>query len=94
MAIKSEISWKRRTREGVRVEVYARRFGGVWKFHMRSQRYEEWTPIDDPSLEDWQHLLDAIRRRVPRRLFPPQEVTRVLQEIRERYPEYAEGDTL
>ncbi len=87
MAIKSEISWTRRAEDGVRIEVYARRFGGRWSFYSRARRNENWQAIPDASLEDWLHLLDGIRRRVPRRLFPPDEINRVRQAILERYPE-------
>lgn len=87
MAIKSEISWTRRNEEGEKIEVYARRFGGQWKFHTRQRRHDIWQPVDPVPLEDWLELADAIRRRVPRRLYPPDELARVEQEIRNRFPE-------
>jgi hypothetical protein len=87
MSIKSEISWKRRTETGEKLQFYARRFGGEWRFHVRSRRFEDWQPLDPVPLEDWLELLDAIERRIPRRLFPPEEAARVRRMIRERYPE-------
>lgn len=87
MAIKSEISWRRRTDEGEKVEVYARRHGGDWKFHERPGRHDDWQPIAKPTLEDWLTLLEAVERRVPRRLYQPGEVLRIRQAIRDRFPE-------
>ena len=88
MAIKSEICWNRKDDEGEKLEVYARRFGGEWQFHSRRRRNEIWQPIPKPSLEDWLELADAIRRRIPRRLYPPIELDRVVQEIRQRFPDF------
>ena len=88
MAIKSEISWKRLGTDGKRREIYARRFGGEWRFHHRERRHDVWQAMPDPPLEDWLHLLDALERRVTRRLSTPAELARVLQAIRERHPEY------
>lgn len=87
MAIKSEISWRRHQEDGTKVEVYARRFGGEWRFHERPGRHDEWQPIPQPSLDDWLALLDAVQRRVPRRLFPPDEPPRIARMIRDRFPE-------
>lgn len=87
MAIKSEIAWSRPSPEGFKIHVYARRYGGEWQFHTRLRRSEPWVPLPEPPLEDWNALLDAVRRRVPRRLFPPAEVVRIERMIRERFPD-------
>lgn len=87
MASKSEISWKRTDDLGNPVQVTARRFGGEWKFSSRSRRNDVWMPLSPVPLEDWFSLLEALRRRVPRRLCPPAEVQRVIATIRERFPE-------
>jgi hypothetical protein len=87
MAAKAEISWKRRTAEGERLEVYAHHVGNRWNFYVRSRRYEQWQPLAQPPLEDWLQLLDSIRRRVARRLLRPEEVDRVEKTIRESFPE-------
>jgi hypothetical protein len=84
---KAEISWTRRDDEGQRWQVYAQRFGGRWLFYARRRRFDEWQSQPNPPLEDWMELLDAVRRRVPRRRLPPVEVERVKQAIRERFPE-------
>lgn len=84
---KAEIGWRRVTAEGERVQVYARRVGGEWRFYIRSRRYERWEELPEPPLEDWLELLDAVRRRVVRRLFEPQEVDRLKRTIQERFPD-------
>ncbi len=52
---KAEISWRRITKDGIRV--------------------------------DWLKLLDAVQRRINRRLLPPEAEARVTKLIRERFPE-------
>jgi hypothetical protein len=92
MALKGEISWKRRTEDGERLEIYAHRVGTRWNFYVRQKRYDQWEPLERPPLEDWLQLLDSVRRRVARRLLRPEEVARVEKTIRETFPE-AELDT-
>ena len=84
---KAEISWKRVTLEGVRLQVYARHVGRDWRFFARERRYEQWQAVDDPPLEDWLALLDSVQRRINRRLLRPEEEARVKKTIVERYPE-------
>jgi hypothetical protein len=87
MASKAEISWKRITEDGERVAVYAKRVGDQWKFFMRGRRYDQWEAVAQPPLEDWLELLDAVQRRINRRLVRPEEEARVKKEIQERFPE-------
>lgn len=87
MSAKAEIGWKGRTPDGERREVYARRVGGLWRFHQRARRNEQWELLEDPPLEDWLTLLDAVERRVNRRLYPPEEPERIRQRIRGLFPE-------
>lgn len=83
---KAEISWKGRTEEGTKREVYAQRIGDRWKFFVREKRYDQWEVMPDPPLDDWLELLDGVRRRIARRLLRPEEEQRVKQAIAERYP--------
>jgi hypothetical protein len=84
---KAEISWKRVTEEGIRLQVYAQHVGRDWRFFARERRYDQWEAIADPPLEDWLELLDSIQRRINRRLLRPEEEGRVKKSIRERFPE-------
>lgn len=84
---KAEISWKRVTAEGEKFQAYAQHVGDRWKFYLRSRRFDQWQAVPEPVLEDWLHLLDAVRRRVNRRLLRPEEEQRVEKAIRERFPE-------
>jgi hypothetical protein len=87
MGVKSEITWRRRTPEGDRCEINARRVGKAWRFYLRQHRFEVWEPIDDPPLADWLELLDGVRRRIARQLLRPEEEPRLQRSIRERFPE-------
>jgi hypothetical protein len=84
---RAEISWKKRTEEGEKREVYAKHVGDQWIFHEREKRFDDWEPLAQPSLEDWLELLDGVRRRIGRRLLRPEEEERVIKAIRLRYPE-------
>jgi hypothetical protein len=84
---KAEISWKRRTPDGQRMEFYAQHVGDRWIFYHRERRVGIWTEMEHPPLEDWLALLDAIRRRAARRLLRPEEVGRVTKRISELFPE-------
>jgi hypothetical protein len=85
---KAEISWKRTTDEGVRLQVYVHLTGGQYRFHVRQQRYDRWEAVDDPPLEDWLELLDGVERRIRRRLLRPEEADRVRRCIRQRFPDH------
>ena len=84
---KAEISWKRITDDGIRLQVYAQHVGRDWIFYAREKRYDQWQAVPEPSLEDWLQLLDAVRRRINRRLLRPEEEARVEKTIREKFPE-------
>jgi hypothetical protein len=84
---KAEISWKRVTDEGLRLQVYAQHVGRDWRFFAREKRYDRWQAIPEPPLEDWLELLDAIQRLINRRRIKPDEEDRVKKTIREKFPE-------
>jgi hypothetical protein len=84
---KAEISWKRVTAEGVKLQVYARRVSRDWRFFARERRFDQWQPLPQPPLEDWLALLDAVRRLVNRRRLQPDDEDRVRRRIRERFPD-------
>jgi hypothetical protein len=84
---KAEISWKRVTDEGARLQVYAQHVGRDWLFFAREKRYDQWQAVKEPPLEDWLELLDAVQRLINRRRLRPEEEERVKKTIRERFPE-------
>jgi len=84
---KAEISWKTKSAEGVRREVYVHCVGQEWQFFARERRYDEWRPLGQPLLEDYVELLDCVQRRIARRLLKPEDEQRVRRMIREAYPE-------
>jgi hypothetical protein len=83
---RAEISWKKRTDEGQKREVYAKHVGNQWLFYHREQRFDDWEPLEQPPLDDWLELLDGVRRRIGRRLLRPEEEERVINAILLRYP--------
>ena len=87
MANKAEISWKRVTGEGQRLEIYAHHVGNRWIFYSRERRIGLYAETEEPPLEDWLELLDAVRRRIQRRKLRPEEEQRVEASIRQRFPE-------
>ena len=84
---KAEISWKRVTDDGVKLQVYAQHVGRDWRFFHREKRFDVWQPVKDPPLEDWMELLDAMQRLITRRRYQPDDEVRLRKQIRERYPE-------
>ncbi len=84
---KAEISWKRITSDGVKLQVYAQRVSRDWRFFAREKRFDQWQPVPDPPLEDWMELLDAVQRLITRRRLQPADEERLRRRIRERFPE-------
>jgi len=83
---KAEISWKGRTEDGLKREVYARRMGGRWNFFVRERRNDQWQEMETAPIEDWLELLDGVQRRINRRLLRPEEELRVKKRILELFP--------
>ncbi|MBM3877011.1 MAG: NADP-dependent isocitrate dehydrogenase [Verrucomicrobia bacterium] len=88
MAVKGEVGWTRRTPEGAKLKVIARRFGGDWHFYHQVQRFDDWEPVKDAPIEDWLELLDAVERRMHRRKHSPQDVAHVRRRLIEKFPEH------
>ncbi len=87
MANKAEISWKRTTEDGEKLQVYAYRANREWNFFHRSKRFDNWQAVKEPPLEDWLELLDAIQRLINRRRYQPDDEVLLRRQIRERFPE-------
>ncbi|HTI97749.1 MAG TPA: hypothetical protein VL527_02510 [Dongiaceae bacterium] len=84
---KAEVSWKRVTEEGEKIQVYAQRVSKDWRFFARAKRFDQWQPVPEPPLEDWLLLLDAVQRMITRRRLQPDDEERLRRRIRERFPE-------
>lgn len=84
---KAEISWRRTTEDGEKLQIYAQHIGDQWKFFRRGKRYDQWEAVKNPPLEDWLALLDSVERRISRRLQRPEEAARIKKAIQERFPD-------
>ncbi|MFO1488498.1 MAG: hypothetical protein U1F65_08470 [Verrucomicrobiota bacterium] len=84
---KAEVSWKRVTEEGQKLQVTAQRIGGEWKFSHRQKRFDQWMPVAEPPLEDWLELLDAVQRMITRRRLQPDHEKLIRRRILERFPD-------
>ena len=84
---KAEVSWKRETAEGQKLQVSAQRVSRDWRFFVRARRFDQWQSVPEPPLEDWLLLLDAVQRMVTRRRLQPDDEERLRRRIRERFPE-------
>lgn len=86
MAAKAEISWKGKNAEGIKREVYAQHVGNKWVFYAREKRFDNWELLEEPPLDDWLELLDAVQRRIQRLLLRPEEEVRLKKIITEKFP--------
>lgn len=84
---KAEISWKRVTEDGRKLQVNAQRVGGEWIFFHRERRFDQWQAVAEPPLEDWMELLDSVQRLISRRRLQPVHEEKVRRRIHEKFPE-------
>jgi len=84
---KAEVSWKRVAEEGVKLQVYAQRVGREWHFYSRERRFEQWQAVENPPVEDWLKLLDAVQRLITRRRLQPEHEAHIRRRIREQFPD-------
>lgn len=52
---------------GEKVYLEARHFAKEWNFFIRYKRRSEWEAVRYPTLAMWEHVLDALKRKYPRR---------------------------
>lgn len=89
---KAEISWRRVTDEGEKLQVYAQQVSNEWRFFHREKRFDVWQPVPEPPLEDWLALLEALRRSINRRRWMPKDEAHLMRRIRERFPDADLGE--
>ena len=80
---KAEISWKRATEDGRKLQVYARHVGREFHFFHREKRFDQWQSVSEPPLEDWLERLAAVRRLTARRRYQPDDEERLRWKNRE-----------
>lgn len=86
-AKKGEIGWRRVDEDGNRLRVCAEPSRDKWTFYAQIRRNDRWEVIKKPPLEDWLNLLDAVKRRVSRKLMQPADEKTLVRKIREKFPE-------
>ena len=86
VAGKGDIGWKRRDKDGKRLQIRAKKVGDRWLFQIRRKRFDDWHNHDAPPIEDWLELLEAVRRRIQRNLIPEIEEEYLMKTIREQFP--------
>jgi hypothetical protein len=84
---KAEISWKRVTEDGEKMQVYVQHVSREWRFFHRGKRFDTWQPVPEPPLEDWLALLDAVQRLITRRRYQPSDEDHLRRRIREKFPD-------
>ncbi len=84
---KAEISWKRVTEDGEKLQVYAQHIGREYHFFHRAKRFDVWQRVKEPPLEDWLELLDAVQRLINRLRYQPDDEEALRRLIRERFPD-------
>jgi hypothetical protein len=56
---RAEISWKMRTAEGEKREVYAKHVGNQWLFYDREKRFDDWQPLAQPASANQPQAVEA-----------------------------------
>ena len=84
---KAEISWKRVTEDGEKLQVYVQHVSREWRFYHRGTRFDYWQPVAEPPLEDWLELLNAVQRLITRRRYQPSDEEHLRRRIREKFPQ-------
>lgn len=83
---KTEVSWTREDAEGIKRRYTAHSVGGRWTFRTQAARFDPWTELAEPSLEDWLELLDGVERRVGRGLAQAREAAQLRRHVKGLFP--------
>jgi hypothetical protein len=75
--------WKEREEDGVKREVRASRFGGVWRLQSKRSDEESWTYYDRPLPADLLALKEVIEKKYRRRRATVEELLSVREMVRE-----------
>jgi hypothetical protein len=78
--------WTEREEDGMKREVRASRFGGVWRLQAKRANEESWTYYDHPLSADLLTLKDIIERKYRRRRATIDELLSVRKLLRDISP--------
>lgn len=88
--MRQTLGWKETDAEGQRWEVEAHHERNHWTFAKRTGRRGEWQPVGEPSVADWEQLLDLLARKHQRRRCAWRDVEEVqgfLKEAKSKEPQ-------
>jgi hypothetical protein len=75
--------WKERQEDGVKREVRALRFGGVWRLQSKRTDEQSWTYYDRPEPADLLALQEIIEKKYRRRRATVEELMSVREMVKE-----------
>jgi hypothetical protein len=79
--MRQTLGWTDRDEAGKKWEIEAYRNRNHWEFTRRANRRMEWEVIEEPSVTDWENLLDLIERKYQRRRCAWRDVEQVQKEL-------------
>jgi predicted metalloprotease len=82
--MRSQHIWTEKNEDGIKREVRATKFGGVWKWQAKVHGEELWTYYDVPLMEDLLALQDIIERKYRRRRATAEDVVAVKKLVADR----------
>ena len=83
----SQHIWTAKNREGRKREVRATKFGGAWRFQVKTTGDLEWTYYERPLLEDLLALKEILVRKYQRRRASAEDVASVEKLIADQMEE-------
>ncbi|WFB36779.1 hypothetical protein P3T73_03260 [Kiritimatiellota bacterium B12222] len=81
--MRQTLGWKEIDEDGRKLEVEAFRERNHWTFTKRLNRRHDWETIEEPSVADWEQLMDLIDRKYRRRRCAYRDVEQVKEFLEE-----------
>jgi len=75
--MRSQHIWTERDEHGIKREVRATKFGGIWRLQAKTAGDLDWTYYERPLLEDLLALKDILMRKYQRRRASSEDVASV-----------------
>jgi hypothetical protein len=79
--MRQKIGWTEKDADGTSWNVEASRNRNVWTFVRRAHRNDKWESLSEPSVENWERLLEVLERKYQRRRCAWRDVEQVQQEL-------------